>query len=385
MTNRGAAMTIEEKADQLVQQAEKLASQATSWTEFSNRVFAQDDGLVAKAFPRMTERRAFYQRAEYDQLNQMLLSLMKRFGIEQNAAPKKSGKFVVRVPKTLHASLEVEAKQEGVSLNQLALSKLSVSLREATKIDWAMIVAAYKNIYDGYSSDRILVHPEYNAKFVKECRELGLNLTDYAVNHELQKIRKSGKGLLPPATNKPRITDYDDFVYASEIAFRYLQRKESVSLDDVLCDPNLRDRFDEIAKRLTAERSVFKLRMGALYLRKTHRLKPDEPAAMSVDLRRVGRVADVRLSDVPEFPGLYAFYAHDRPIFASETSKLRKRIAIHLERSEKLFLPSWLELGHESDLELRFFAQIKLGTAERVRWLNQFINRERPTLNYQAA
>jgi predicted RNase H-like HicB family nuclease len=37
-----------------------------------------------------------------------------------------SGKFVVRLPKTLHARLAIEAEQEGVSLNQYALYKLSV-------------------------------------------------------------------------------------------------------------------------------------------------------------------------------------------------------------------------------------------------------------------
>ena len=36
-----------------------------------------------------------------------------------------SGKFVVRVPKSLHQRLVIEAEQEGVSLNQLALYKLA--------------------------------------------------------------------------------------------------------------------------------------------------------------------------------------------------------------------------------------------------------------------
>lgn len=43
--------------------------------------------------------------------------------------PKKesdfSGKFVVRIPKTLHFRLSVEAEKEGVSLNQYALYKLA--------------------------------------------------------------------------------------------------------------------------------------------------------------------------------------------------------------------------------------------------------------------
>jgi predicted HicB family RNase H-like nuclease len=37
-----------------------------------------------------------------------------------------SGKFVVRIPKKLHARLAIEADKEGVSLNQYALYKLSL-------------------------------------------------------------------------------------------------------------------------------------------------------------------------------------------------------------------------------------------------------------------
>ena len=36
-----------------------------------------------------------------------------------------SGKFIVRLPKSLHHRLSVEAEKEGVSLNQYALFKLS--------------------------------------------------------------------------------------------------------------------------------------------------------------------------------------------------------------------------------------------------------------------
>ena len=36
-----------------------------------------------------------------------------------------SGKFVVRIPKSLHQALAIEAEREGISLNQYALYKLS--------------------------------------------------------------------------------------------------------------------------------------------------------------------------------------------------------------------------------------------------------------------
>lgn len=40
-------------------------------------------------------------------------------------AERYSGKFVLRIPKTLHQELSIKAAQEGVSLNQYALYKLA--------------------------------------------------------------------------------------------------------------------------------------------------------------------------------------------------------------------------------------------------------------------
>ena len=41
---------------------------------------------------------------------------------------QESGCFIVRLPQSLHAALEREAEQEGVSLNQLVVVKLAVQL-----------------------------------------------------------------------------------------------------------------------------------------------------------------------------------------------------------------------------------------------------------------
>ena len=49
----------------------------------------------------------------------------------EGATPQnKSGRFVVRLPVSLHAALEREAKAEGVSLNQLVVAKLAAQLRD---------------------------------------------------------------------------------------------------------------------------------------------------------------------------------------------------------------------------------------------------------------
>ena len=53
----------------------------------------------------------------------------KGFPIPQpNSGGTASGKFVTRVPKTIHAQLAIRAKQEGVSLNTLVLAFIAEGL-----------------------------------------------------------------------------------------------------------------------------------------------------------------------------------------------------------------------------------------------------------------
>jgi hypothetical protein len=109
----------------------RLATKVESWADFSNALFSQRNGIVARTFTD-AERQAFYSSNQYEQINQILISLMNKFGVSNGANPKrKSGKFIVRVPASLHEFLAIEAGSEGVSLNQLAVAKLAIPLCSA--------------------------------------------------------------------------------------------------------------------------------------------------------------------------------------------------------------------------------------------------------------
>lgn len=51
-----------------------------------------------------------------------------------NSGGVASGKFVARVPKTVHAQLAVRAKAEGVSLNSLVLTFIAQGLGASSKV-----------------------------------------------------------------------------------------------------------------------------------------------------------------------------------------------------------------------------------------------------------
>jgi hypothetical protein len=379
-------MSIELKANKVLEQAKQLSTKSKSWADFSLELFDQHSGIVAKTFPDQFERQTFYDSRQYNEVNGLLAEVMKRTGLAKGAdvSAEKSGRFNVRIPKTLHQSLEVEAKREGVSLNQLAVTKLSQPLRKQINTQWAKIVQAFADVHDGYSSDRIVVDPDYNGKFLRRCREMGLDGSDFDLNNTLYGTRKSKKqreraGIVMPATTKKtEFRDYDGYQFASEISVRVLQRTEGVTLDHILCDPGLAKKFDDIALKLVNER-ILKLRWAALNLRKTHNLKPISPDVSHYDLVSKGQLRSVDLSSLSEFPGVYVFYDHTRPLYAGETDVLRKRIALHLQYG----IPC-VDI-RQDEVVLKSFEMPGFTHAERVRWLMSFVNQERPVLNYQQA
>jgi predicted HicB family RNase H-like nuclease len=113
------------KAETVLKQAKRIASSCTTWADLSNALFDPVTGLVARAFPTREARSAFVKTSQYKQIRQLLTAAMERHGLVEGATPSKSGRFVVRLPKSLHAALEREASAEGVSLNQLVVAKLS--------------------------------------------------------------------------------------------------------------------------------------------------------------------------------------------------------------------------------------------------------------------
>lgn len=116
------------KRKNLVEKAKEVADLAESWADLSNALFDPVAGLVARAYPTRKEREAFLRSGDYAKLRELLSASVATHGLVEGATPKKSGRFLVRIPQSLHAALEREATEEGVSLNQLVIAKLAFQL-----------------------------------------------------------------------------------------------------------------------------------------------------------------------------------------------------------------------------------------------------------------
>lgn len=129
------------------------------------------------------------------------------------------------------------------------------------------LIRAYESVRDGYSLDRVLADPELGSALERKCHEIGLPGTPRDWNHLLLGLRKAGK-LITPASKRTEFSwsEYDEFLFASEIACAELKRHGT--LDDILCDPDLAKEFDKIARSLAPGFTSLQYRWGALTLRK---------------------------------------------------------------------------------------------------------------------
>ena len=343
----------------LLSHAREIAGSVKTWADLSNALFDPEVGLISRAYPTREERAAFLRTEEYAKIRCLIDTATEHTGLVEGAAPKeKSGKFVVRIPKSLHAALEEESGREGVSLNQLVVVKLAAQLSEITSgphPEFAAVAQAFLEVRDGYSVDRVIADPEMNKQFLHRCRELGLAGTDFELNWKLMYARKNNYLGRLPKTRKYTPSRIDEFEFSSEIAIRYIQRltqptdDRKVSLDRILCDPKLAEKFDEIATKLAPGFSRLDYRWTALGIRKAAGRHWRD--AMEVELPHfdvLGSTNSVRANRIPTGQGIYLFRCEDDALFVGETDNLRHRIEHHFDQSEKKGVPDWLyDSGHK--------------------------------------
>ncbi len=119
--------SIHSRAQELLTLARKLNEvPGLTWVEANNAVYGPG-GPFARLFPTARDRAAFARTEASGQIDELIDTLPDPPVESQRR--EYSGKFNVRLPKSLHAALASEAEAEGVSLNQLVVAKLAMHLQ----------------------------------------------------------------------------------------------------------------------------------------------------------------------------------------------------------------------------------------------------------------
>ena len=116
--------SVKQKAQEVLSLTRKLAdTPGMTWVDANNAIYGPG-GPLTRLFPTKADRIAFGKTKVRKEIDDLIDSLPEP---PVRPLPKDySGKFNVRIPKSLHAALATEAEAEGVSLNQLVVAKLAM-------------------------------------------------------------------------------------------------------------------------------------------------------------------------------------------------------------------------------------------------------------------
>jgi hypothetical protein len=205
-----------------------------------------------------------------------------------------------------------------------------------------------------YSPDVVVADPDLNQRFLDECQARGLSAPPAVLNRCLLNLRKS-RDLQGIKSKRVSLSNQDEYRFGSEVTVRFLERRDQVSLDQILCEPLYAEEFGAIAAGLAPGFTLFQYRWAALGLRKRKRLRPELLGRVVRAEAVVScRAEDLKLDQLPVRSGLYLFLETAQVLYIGECQNLRKRLAKHLDHSDNKGLAHWLWQRGITDLHVEY-------------------------------
>ena len=247
------------------------------------------------------------------------------------------------------------------------------------------LIEAFERSHDGFSPDRLVADPELNQRFAEHCRKLGLIGDVVLWNLSLFRLRKAGRLAHIPTGHRTVRSwqDCDSYLFASEIALRRMKETyQSLTLDSILCDPEMASKFDEIAAKFAPGFTPLDYRWGALKLRKEaktsrHRGLAHDEKWTSRDLIKIP-LGDWDSDEIPETPGIYMIKGEEpQDLYGGETLNLRKRLKTKFGDGRKsTWEKDWLAC------EIEFYRASTPDPKELLGLQTRLVNDHQPRLNY---
>ncbi|MEZ6086847.1 MAG: toxin-antitoxin system HicB family antitoxin [Pirellulaceae bacterium] len=115
-------LPLQERPAEAMRLAQEAFTQTSNWIEFFRETLGVQ-GVVRKLFKTMEEMQYFEESHEHGQIQEMLTALRSQdTGKGDTLEPQRM--ITVRLPKSLHEYLRVQAEEHELSINKLCISKL---------------------------------------------------------------------------------------------------------------------------------------------------------------------------------------------------------------------------------------------------------------------
>lgn len=261
----------------------------------------------------------------------------------------------------------------------------------------AGLVEAFRKSNQGFSADRVIADPDLDRGYLDTCRKFGLAGQDADLNRGLFRLRKCGKLAHIPTVYRTEFnwTDYDQYIFASEIALRRMLDEGCRSLDELLCDPEQAKRFDQIAESWAPGFTALQYRWAALKVRKAaESARKRSELLNTIPLPRRQPISQIDFTRYLGTPGLYLVRSTSREVlYAGVTHDLGTRLRRQVADGQ--INSAWSEYADEPrDLHLSVIpipSSVDVGTGtpslqtQLFAHQSQLVSKFKPKLNYHLA
>lgn len=278
----------------------------------------------------------------------------------------------------------------------LLASSQSIAQDDVSEIDVdelkSVVTVAFEATHDGWSSDEVVLQDELNASFIAACIEELPDASPATLNWTLLNLRKAGK-LKVKSTKRAPISNskVELLTHLAEIVARTMQDKHQVSSDRLMCDPEMRNEFNNLATTISPDADLYTVRKAAFRLRKTRRLRPELITRIANWGRTIKEYPAEKLRENPqllnEHPGIYIFRDASGYLYIGQTENLRDRMVTHLDESHNESLANYLKDNdcHNITIEIHDFDPDSQASKTMVRraYESELISSRKPRFNIQ--
>jgi hypothetical protein len=261
----------------------------------------------------------------------------------------------------------------------------------------AKVVEAFEAVRSGAPTDELLWNKDLARAFVAGCKRLKLKAPQAYLIRRLLNVRKNAPrykehGIeIDPTTKKdvhPSIVPR--YAHVIEFALVKLRFRYGASIDDILMDPRLGDRFEETAKQIVPTISSVNLRLGALYIRKNRGTKKkDFEEIRDLDVKEVENawkgkqsLADVNLAFVPAGPGLIELREDRRYLYISHNEDIHAALSqLHTGDAFRLVANNFWQPKLDA-ITVLYAPGKKIGHTSIEKWERKLVYERDPVLNW---
>jgi hypothetical protein len=256
-----------------------------------------------------------------------------------------------------------------------------VAVRNESDRYYHAVRAAFLAVRQDQSVEKVIVDPDLNTRFIQACRnDFGVEDSAFRLNLALMNLRKRGQLRGLHSARGSHVVEQWQYAFASEVAARTLYFRNGVSVDTMLCHPDLTAEFDRIASCLAPGFSSFEYRWTALNIRKK---------GTSARVREVEQVVGwskplpFHTEDVlPDDEGLFALHEDDDVVlFVGTTEDIQASISSGTHIADPGIFSESLWTPQSDRLTWRIAEMEDFRSEERHAFVRQLVGRYRPVFN----